>query len=86
MIYEPIEVFAEQAGLIPSLDTHDNGESQYVLLNFDYADDSENAGGYIRLTLENNEVYIQAFTADGDVILDKSIHCSQFKPMGENNG
>lgn len=79
MIYEPIEVFAEQAGLIPSLDTHDNGESQYVLLNFDYADDSENAGGYIRLTLENNEVYIQAFTADGDVILDKSIHCSQFK-------
>lgn len=79
MIYEPIKVFAEQAGLIPSLDTHDNGESQYVLLNFDYADDSENAGGYIRLTLENNEVYIQAFTADGDVILDKSIHCSQFK-------
>ena len=79
MIYEPIEVFAEQAGLIPSLDTHDNGESQYVLLNFDYADDSENAGGYIRLTLENNEVYIQAFTADGDVILDESIHCSQFK-------
>jgi hypothetical protein len=79
MIYEPIEVFAEQAGLIPSLDTHDNGESQYVLLNFDYADDSENAGGYIRLTLENNEVYIQAFTADGDVILNQSIHCSQFK-------
>ena len=79
MIYEPIEVFAEQAGLIPSLDTHDNGESPYVLLNFDYADDSENAGGYIRLTLENNEVYIQAFTADGDVILDQSIHCSQFK-------
>ena len=79
MIYEPIEVFAEQAGLIPSLDTHDNGESQYVLLNFDYADNPENAGGYIRLTLENNEVYIQAFTADGDVILDQSIHCSQFK-------
>jgi hypothetical protein len=82
MIYEPIEVFNTQAGLIPSLDTHDNGESQYVLLNFDYADDPENAGGYIRLTLENNEVYIQAFTADGDVILDKSIHCSQFKPVG----
>ena len=86
MIYEPIEVFKTQASLIPSLDTHDNGESQCVLLNFDDADDPENAGGYIRLTLENNEVYIQAFTADGDVILDKSIHCSQFKPMGENNG
>ena len=78
MIYEPIEVFAEQAGLIPSLDTHDNGESQYVLLNFDDANDPENAGGYIRLTLENNEVYIQAFTAEGDVNLDQSIHSSQF--------
>ena len=86
MIYEPIEVFNTQAGLIPSLDTHDNGESQCILLNFDDAENPENAGGYIRLTLENNEVYIQAFTADGDVILDKSIHCSQFKPMGENNG
>jgi hypothetical protein len=79
MIYEPIEVFKEQAGLIPSLDTHDNGQSQYVLLNFDDAHDPENAGGYIRLTLENNGVYIQAFNADGDVILDQSIHCSQFK-------
>ena len=86
MIYEPIEVFNTQAGLIPSLDTHDSGESQCILLNFDDVENPENAGGYIRLTLENNEVYIQAFTADGDVILDKSIHCSQFKPMGENNG
>lgn len=79
MIYEPIEVFKEQSGLIPSLDTHDNGESQYVLLNFDDAKNPENLGGYIRLTLENNEVYIQAFTADGDVIVDKAIHCSQFR-------
>ena len=80
MTYEPIEVFKTQAGLIPSLDTHDNGESQYVLLNFDDPQDPENCGGYIRLTLENNEVYIQAFTSDGDVILDQSIHCSKFKP------
>ena len=68
MIYEPIEVFAEQAGLIPSLDTHDNGESQYVLLNFDDANDPENAGGYIRLTFEKNKFYSHAFTADGEVI------------------
>ena len=80
MTYEPIEVFKTQAGLIPSLDTHDNGKSQYVLLNFDDAQNPENYGGYIRLTLENNKVYIQAFTSDGDVILDQSIHCSKFKP------
>lgn len=79
MIYEPIEVFKEQAGLTPVLDTHDNGESQCVLLSFDDAADHDHFGGYIRLTLENNEVYIQAFTAEGDVILDQSIHCSQFR-------
>jgi len=79
MIYEPIEVFKQQAGLIPSLDTHTTDTSQYVLLNFDDANNSENVGGYIRLTLENNEVYIQAFTSDGDVMLDTSIHCSQFR-------
>jgi hypothetical protein len=81
MIYESIEVFRQQSGLIPSLDTHDNGESQYILLNFDDAKNPENLGGYIRLTLENNEVYIQAFTAEGDVILDQSIHCNQLKPV-----
>jgi len=79
MIYEPIEVFKEQAGLTPSLDTHTTDTSQYVLLNFDDANNPENVGGYIRLTLENNEVYIQAFTSDGDLILDQSIQCSQFK-------
>ena len=81
-IYEPIEVFNTQAGLIPSLDTHDNEDWQCVLLNFDDAENPENYGGYVRLRLENNEVYIQAFTADGDVILDQSIHCSEFKPVG----
>lgn len=79
MIYEPIEVFREQAGLIPSLDTHDDDDYQCILLNFDDAKNPENLGGYIRLTLENNEVYIQAFTADGDVIVDTAIHCSQFR-------
>ena len=87
MIYEPIEVFNTQAGLIPSLDTHDNYyDRQCVLLNFDDAENPENYGGYVRLRLENNHVYIEAFTADGDVIMEKTIHCSQFKPMGENNG
>lgn len=79
MIYEPIEVFAEQAGLTPVLDTHDNGESQCVLLSFDDAKDHDHFGGYVRLRLENDHVYLEAFTADGDVILDKAIHCSQFK-------
>ena len=79
MNYEPIEIFRQQAGLIPSLDTHDNGKSQYVLLNFDDANNPENVGGYIRLTLENNEVYIHAFAKNGDVILGQSIDCSQFR-------
>lgn len=81
MIYEPIEVFNTQAGLIPSLDTHDSGESQCVLLNFDDAENPENNGGYVRLMLENGFVIIEAFTADGDIISSESIHCSKFKPM-----
>jgi hypothetical protein len=86
MIYEAIEVFRKQAGLTPSLDTHENDVSQCVLLNFDDAENPENYGGYVRLRLENNHVYIEAFTADGEVIMEKTIHCSQFKPMGDNNG
>ena len=86
MIYEPIEVFNTQAGLIPSLDTHDNGKSQCVLLNFDDEENPENDGGYIRMRLENAFVYIEAFTADGDFIFEKTIHCNEFKPMGDNNG
>ena len=64
MIYEPIEVFKTQSGLVPSLDTHDNGENQFVLLNFDDASNPENAGGYVRLMLENDFVTIEAFTAN----------------------
>ena len=79
MIYEPIEVFREQAGLIPSLDTHDDDHYQCILLNFDDAKNPDDYGGYIRIKLEDDHVYIQAFTADGDVIVDKSIHCSQFR-------
>jgi hypothetical protein len=86
MIYEPIEVFKTQAGLIPSLDTHDNGESQCVLLNFDDAENPENNGGYIRMRLENGFVYIEAFTADGDIISSQAFHCSEFRPVGDNNG
>ena len=81
MIYEPIEVFKTQAGLIPSLDTHDSGESQCILLNFDDVENPENAGGYIRMRLENGFVYIEAFTADGEVIMEKTIHCNEFKPV-----
>lgn len=42
MIFEAIEKFRKQAGLTPSLDTHDNGTSQCVLVNFDKGDE---AGG-----------------------------------------
>ena len=44
MIYEPIEVFKEQAGLIPSLDMRDHDDWQCVLLNFDDAENPEMRG------------------------------------------
>lgn len=53
MIYEAIEKFKTQCGLMPSLDTHDNGTSQCVLLNFDSAKNPENNGGYVSLRLED---------------------------------
>ena len=83
MIYEPIEVFKTQAGLIPSLDTHDNGESQCVLLNFDDASNPENAGGYISLRLDDNFVYVEAFNSSNDIISKQAFHCSEFKPVGD---
>jgi len=82
MIYEAIEVFKKQAGLIPSLDTHDNGGSQCVLLNFDDANNPENAGGYISLRLDNDFVYVEAFNSSGDIISKQAFHCSEFKPVG----
>ena len=64
MIYEPIEKFRKQAGLTPSLDTHENDVSQCVLLNFDRNDD---AGGYISLRLEKGFVHVECFNALGDI-------------------
>jgi hypothetical protein len=79
MIYEPIEKFKTQAGLTPSLDTHDNGESQCVLLNFDDANNPENTGGYISLRLDDGFVYVEAFNSSGDIISEQTFHCSEFK-------
>lgn len=80
MIYDPIEKFRKQAGLTPSLDTHDNGTSQCVLLNFDRDDD---AGGYISLRLEKGFVYVECFNALGDIFQEITLPCSTFKPMRE---
>ena len=77
MIYDPIEKFRKQAGLTPSIDTHDNGTSQCVLLNFDRGDD---AGGYISLRLEDGFVYVECFNAEGDIFSEQVFLCSQFKP------
>lgn len=79
MIYEPIEVFREQAGLIPSLDTHDDDDYQCILLNFDDAKNPDDYGGYIRIKLEDDHVYMQACTAEGELIFEKAFHCSQFR-------
>lgn len=80
MIYEAIEVFRKQAGLTPSLDTHENDVSQCVLLTFD-KDDRE--GGYISLRLEKGFVYIECFNALGDIFQEMALPCSVFKPMKE---
>jgi hypothetical protein len=80
MIYDPIEKFRKQAGLTPSIDTHDNGTSQCVLLNFDRDDD---AGGYISLRLEKGFVYVECFNALGDIFQEITLPCSAFKPMRE---
>lgn len=75
MIYEVIEKFRDQAGLTPSLDTHDNGASQCVLLNFDKGDEE---GGYISLRLEDGFVYFECFNVHGDIFAEQAIHCSSF--------
>lgn len=80
MIYDPIEVFRKQAGLTPSIDTHDNGTSQCVLLNFDKGDRN---GGYVSLRLEQGFVYIECFNALGDIFQEITLPCSAFKPMRE---
>ena len=84
MIYEPIEKFREQAGLIPSLDTHDSDTSQSVLLNFDDAKDPEVNGGYINLRLDDGHVYIECYDAEGNIFSEQAIHCSKFKPTEQD--
>lgn len=78
MIYEAIEVFKKQAGLTPSIDTHDNGTSQCVLLNFDKGDE---AGGYVSLRLEKGFLYFECFNSEGDIFAEQVLLCSQFKPL-----
>jgi len=82
MIYEAIEVFRKQAGLTPSLDTHENDESQCVLVNFDKGDD---VGGYISIRLEDGFAYIECFNALGDIFHEAAIPCDKFKPMEDND-
>lgn len=78
MIYEAIEVFRKQAGLTPSLDTHDNGTSQCVLVNFDK---DENEGGYISIRLEEGFAYIECFNVHGDIFQEMAVHCSAFHTL-----
>jgi hypothetical protein len=78
MIYESVEVFRKQAGLTPSLDTHENDVSQCVLLNFER---DEEAGGYISLRLEKGFVHIECFNAHNDIFQEITLPCSVFKPM-----
>lgn len=80
MIYEAIEKFRQQAGLTPSLDTHDNGTSQCVLVNFDRDDE---AGGYISIRLEAGFAYVECFNSEGDIFEEITLLCSQFKPLRE---
>ena len=80
MIYEAIEKFRVQSGLIPSLDTHDNGTSQCVLLNFDSVKNQDDAGGYISLRLDDGFVYVECFNSCGDIFSELSIPVSTFKP------
>jgi hypothetical protein len=83
MIYEPIEVFRKQAGLTPSLDTHENDTSQCVLINFDKG---ENVGGYISVRLEDGFAYLECFNVHGDIFFEHSIHISNFSPIeGDDN-
>lgn len=83
MIYEAIEKFKTQCGLMPSLDTHDNGTSQCVLLNFDSAKNPENNGGYVSLRLEDGFLYFECFNVHGDIFAEQVIHCSRFNTLGE---
>ena len=80
MIYEAIEVFRKQAGLTPSLDTHENDVSQCVLLTFDKGD---REGGDISLRLQQGFVHIECFNALGDIFQEITLPCSVFKPMKE---
>ena len=78
MIYESIEVFRKQAGLTPSLDTHENDTSQCVLVNFDKGDKT---GGYISIRLEDGFAYVECFNALGDIFQEITLPVSVFKPM-----
>lgn len=81
MIYEPIEVFRKQAGLTPSLDTHENDTSQCVLVNFDKGDE---VGGYISIRLEDGFAYVECFNALGDIFQEMTISCIAFNPIEDS--
>ena len=83
MTINAMEIFREQAGLIPSLDTQSTSTSDCILLNFDSAKDIENAGGYVRLRLEEGFLYFECINVHGDIFAEQVIHCSRFNTLGD---
>ena len=83
MIINGTEIFREQAGLIPSLDTGSTSTSDCILLNFDSAKNTENAGGYVRLRLEDGFLYFECINVHGDIFAEQVIHCSSFNTLGD---
>jgi hypothetical protein len=80
MIFNGVEIFRDQSGLTPSLDTQSNETSDCVLVNFDKG---EKEGGYISIRLEEGFAYIECFNVHGDIFQDMTVHCSSFNTIGE---
>lgn len=78
--YEPIEIFKPRKGLNISLDTNDNGEHQWILVNFDT---DEAPGGYISIKLTEEGVCLDAINA-GNVIGSMWFFYEDFAPEEDN--
>jgi hypothetical protein len=83
MIINGMQVFREQAGLIPSVDIQSTNDSDCVLLTFNSAINPENEGGYLRIKLKSDFLIIQGINVHGYVFEEQVIHCSKFNTLGE---
>ena len=83
MIINGMQVFREQAGLIPSVDLQSTKDSDCILLNFNSAINPENEGGYLRIKLKSDFLIIQGINVHGYVFEEQVIHCSRFTTLGE---